>query len=327
MPGVSIRDRVVTIDVVGFVLGAGMWVSFLLAFTMAGGQWPWNDGRTIATFVVFGVVLVFYVLQQHFSVFTTPTRRAFPVHLLHDRTQVLLYIVTAAGTTTLYVVVYYIPLFFQFVKDDEALMAAVRLLPFVIVGVTVNLISGSLLHLIKVYMVLYVIASVFLLVGGGPLMVYLEPSTSPGAIYGLSILVAVGTGLSMVTGYTIATLTLKPEDVGPGLKLQNVSQIGGQVIALAVAGQIYQSTAIKQLTGALAGKGFSEMEIRSAVAGSQSALLKELNGDLRERAIEAITYAMQMTFVLIPVAGGIMLVAALLMKREKLFGNAVALGA
>jgi hypothetical protein len=294
---------------------------------MAGGQWPWNDGRTIGTFVAFGVVLVLFVLQQYFAIFTTPARRAFPVHLLRDRTQVLLYVVTAAGTTTLYVVVYYIPLFFQFVNDDEALMAAVRLLPFVVVGVTVNLVSGTLLHLIKVYMILYVIASVFLLVGGGPLMVYLDPSSTTGLIYGLSILVAIGTGLSMVTGYTVATLTLKPEDVGAGLKLQNVSQIGGQVIALAFAGQIYQSTAIKYLNVALAGKNYSEKEIRSAVAGSQSALLKELDGELLDRAIEAITHAMQMTFVLIPVAGAVMLIAAVCMKREKLFGKAIAVGA
>ncbi|KAF2623064.1 MFS general substrate transporter [Macroventuria anomochaeta] len=326
MPGVSIRSRLITIDVVGFILGAGMWVSFLLAFTMAGGQWPWNDGRTIATFVAFGVVLVLYVLQQYFSIFTTPGRRAFPVHLLRDRTSVLLYVVTAAGTTTLYVVIYYIPLYFQFVKNDEALMAAVRLLPFVVIGVTVNLISGSLLHLIKVYMVIYVIASVFLLVGGGLMMVYLDPSSSTGTIYGLSILVAVGTGLSMVTGYTVTTLTLRLKDVGAGLKMQNVSQIGGQVIALAFAGQIYQSTAIKQLTAVLAGNDFSEKEIRSAVAGSQSALLKELSGELREKASEAITHAMQMTFVLIPVAGGVMFIAALCMKREKLFGKAIAVG-
>lgn len=63
------------------------------------------------------------------------------------------------------------------------------------------------------------------------------------------------------------------------------------------------------------------------MAGSQSALLKELDEGLRERAIEAITHAMQMTFVLIPVAGAVMLIAALLMKREKLFGKAIAVGA
>ena len=322
--GVGVRDRLALIDSVGFVLGAGAWVSFLLAFTMAGGEWPWDDGRTIATFVVFGVVTVIYFLQQYFAVLTTPARRAFPGHLLRDRTQVLLYVVTAAGTTTLYVVVYYIPIYFQFVNNDQALMAAVRLLPFIVIAVTINLASGSLLHFIKVYKVIYIIAGAFLLAGGGPLMVYLDPNTATGTIYGLTVLVAVGTGLSMVTGYTVATLTAKPEDTGAGLSMQNVSQIGGQVIALAVAGQIYQSTAIRKLSAVLASSGFSDQEIRSVVAGAQSALFERLDGELRNKAIVAVTEAMQMTLVLVPVAGGVMLIAALCMKWEKLFESATA---
>ncbi|KUI66843.1 Putative HC-toxin efflux carrier TOXA [Cytospora mali] len=326
MEGVSIRARLARIDFLGFFLGAGVWVSFLLAFTMAGGQWPWNDGRTIATFVVFGVVLVLYILQQYFAILTTPSQRAFPGHLLRDRTQVLLYIVTAAGTTTLYVVVYYIPVYFQFVNNDQALMAAVRLLPFIVIAVAVNLASGSLLHYIKVYMVIFIIAGIFLVAGGGPLVVYLDPSSATGTIYGLTVLVAVGSGLSMVTGYTIATLTTRPEDAGAALSMQNISQIGGQVIALAVAGQIYQSTAFRNLSAVLAGNGFSDQEIRGAVAGAQSTLFEKLDGELREKAILAVTGAMQMTFVLIPVAGGVMLITALCMKREKLFGKAVAVG-
>ncbi|KAI2472860.1 MFS general substrate transporter [Annulohypoxylon bovei var. microspora] len=325
--GVSIRDRLATIDFVGFILGAGVWVTFLLAFTMAGGEWPWNDGRTITTFAVFGVVLVAYVLQQYFAVFTTPTQRLFPGHLLRNRTQVLLYIVTAAGTTTLFVVVYYIPIYFQFVNSDQALMAAVRLLPFVVIAVTVNLISGSFLHFIKIYMVLYVIASVFLIAGGGPLVVYLDPTSTTGTIYGLTILIAVGTGLSMVTSFTVASLTLKPEDTGAGINFQSVAQIGGQVISLAIAGQIYQSTATRNLSMALSGHGFSDQEIRGAVAGAQSTLFEKLDGELRNRAIQAVTEAMQMTFVVVPIAGGVMLIAALCMKREKLFGETVAVGA
>ncbi|PGH05586.1 hypothetical protein AJ79_06753 [Helicocarpus griseus UAMH5409] len=325
--GINIQKRLASVDFVGFLLGAGVWVSFLLAFTMAGGQWRWNDGRTIATFVIFGALLTTYASQQYFAILTTPSRRAFPLHLLRDRTQVLLYIVTAAGTTSLFVVVYYIPIYFQFVNDDEALMAAVRLLPFVIVGVTVNLISGTFLHFIKVYKLLYTIAAVFMVAGGGPLMAYLDPSTTTGTIYGLTALVAIGTGLSMVIGYTVATLTTRPGDTGAALSLQNVSQIGGQVIALAVAGQTYQSTAIKNLSVVLAGNGFSEQEIRGVVAGAQSVLFEKLGGELRDRAIEAVTAAMRMTFVLVPVSGGVMLIAALGMKWERLFGRAVAVGA
>ncbi|KAK8000782.1 hypothetical protein PG990_013382 [Apiospora arundinis] len=294
---------------------------------MAGGQWEWDSGSTIATFVVFGVLLIAYVLQQYFAVFTSPERRLFSGHLLRDRTQVLLYIVTAAGTTTLFVVVYYIPIYFQFVNNDEALMAAVRLLPFVVIAIAVNLVSGTFLHFIKVYMALYVIAGVFVVVGGGPLMVFLDPGTSTATIYGLTVLLAIGTGFSMTMGYTIATLTLEAKDVAAGLNMQNVSQIGGQVIALAVASQIYQSTGQRNLKEALAGHGFSAEEIRGAMAGVQSSLFEKLEGPLRGQAIVAITDAMQMAMVLVPVSGAVLILAALCMKRERLFGEAPAVGA
>ncbi|KAI1816013.1 major facilitator superfamily domain-containing protein [Poronia punctata] len=319
MPEHSIRERLASLDYGGFILGAGTWVAFLLALTQAGGPWPWNDGRTIATFVVFGVVLAAYVLQQYYCIFTTPTRRLFPGHLLRDRTQVLLYVVTAAGTTSLFVVVYYLPIYFQFVNGDGAVMAAVRLLPFVVVAVVANISAGSFLHLIKLYMAIFVIGGVFLVAGGGPMVVFLDPQSSTGLIYGLSVLIAVGAGLSMTTAYTIAALTLKPEEAGAGINLQNVAQIGGQVIALAVAGQIYQQTGIRNLSAALAGHGYSDTEIRGAVAGAQSELFSELTGALRDKAVVAITHSMQSTMLLVPIAGGVMLLAALCMKRDTLF--------
>ncbi|KAJ4420412.1 hypothetical protein N0V82_004401 [Gnomoniopsis sp. IMI 355080] len=326
LQGFSIEERVTRIDWLGFVLGSGVWVSFLMALTMAGGQWPWDDGRNIATFVVFGVVLTLYILQQYFAILTTPERRAFPCHLLRDRTEILLYITTAAGTTTLFIVVYYIPLYFQFVNGDAALMAAVRLLPFMVIAVVVNLLSGSFLHFTKVYMVMYLIAGITVIAGGAPLVVYLDPDTSTGTIYGLTVLVAVGTGLSMTLGYTIATLTLDPEHAGSGLKLQNIAQIGGQVIALGIANQIYQSTAFKKLSVVLDGQGYSETDIRSAVAGAQSSIFEDLSGELHDKAVRAVAAAMRSTFVMLPVAGAVLSIAAVCMKREKLFGKAVVAG-
>lgn len=252
---------------------------------------------------------------------TTPAQRSFPGHLLRDRTQLLLYVATSSGITALYVLLYFIPVYFQFVNGDSAIMAAVRLLPAVTVTVTVNLLSGVLLRVIEIYMLVYLTAGIFLTVGGSLLMTYLTPETSTSVIYGLSIVVAIGCGMAMLLGYTISTLTTKPGDTGAGLSMQNVAQIGGQVIALAIAGQIFQSTGVRNLSHALKGHGCSREDIAGAIAGAQSTLLQELSGDLRKDAIQAITKAMQTTFVLIPVAGRVMLIASLCMKREKLFAS------
>jgi hypothetical protein len=172
-------------------------------------------------------------------------------------------------------------------------------------------------------MLIFVTGGIFLTVGGALLTTYLNPSTSAGTIYGLCVVTAIGSGISMLAGYSIASLTTKPENAAAALSMQNVSQIGGQVIALAVAGQIFHSTAVRNLRSVLSGQNFSEQDIQSAVSGVQSKLLEQVHGPLREEVILALVNAMQKVFVLIPVAGGVMLLTALCMKRERLFGVAV----
>lgn len=316
--GISVLERVKKIDFMGLLLGAGVWVSFTMAFTMAGGQWPWNDGRTIGTIVAFVVVLVIFAIQQTFSIFTTPETRSFPIHLLRSSSQILLYIGTASNITSLFVIVYFIPIYFQFVHGDSALQAAIRLLPFVIVTVCFNLGTGHLLAKIKYYMPIFVASGVFITLGSALLTAYLDPATPSSYIYGFTIITAVGTGLTLQIGYVVATLKA-PEHMGDALALQNVAQIGGTVIALVIAGQVFQSTAIANLTKVLAGTGYTRVDIQSAVAGAQSRIFEEISGPLKDQAILAITQAMQRSLILVCVGGGVLTISGLLMKREKLF--------
>ncbi|UKZ78391.1 hypothetical protein TrVFT333_006128 [Trichoderma virens FT-333] len=321
--GVPVIERVKKIDFVGVVLGVGTWVTFCMAFTMAGGQWPWNDGRTIGMIVAFGVIITAFAIQQTFSIFTTPENRSFPIHLLRSRSQVLLYIATASNITALFVIVYFIPIYFQFVHGDSAISAAVRLLPFVVLTVSFNLASGHLLSRVRYYMPIFLIAGFFITLGSALLTAYLDPKTPTSYIYGFTVLTAVGTGLTLQIGYAVATLKVEPKDMGAALSLQNVSQIGGTVICLVIAGQVFQSAATKNLTEALRDTNFTAQDIQNAIAGAQSKIFEEISGELKDSAILAITKAMQKAFILVCVGGGVHMLSALGMKREKLFGEVV----
>ena len=321
--GKTVRERLVHFDFLGLALIAASWVLFTVGFSMAGGVWAWSDGRSIALVVVWGAVLVVTVLQQYFAVLTSAAYRAFPGHLIRSRTQVLLFVATAAATSALFVVVYYIPIYFQFVHSDSPIQAAVRLLPFIVVAVVTNVAAGHLLSKIRYYMPVYLLSGVLITISGALLMVFLDPATSESSIYGFSVLAAVGTGLTIQLGYAVGTLTTVPENIGHVINFQNVSQIGANVMCLVIAGQIFQSEALARLGAVLAGHGFTDTEITGAVAGAQSALFAQLEGELRRQAIGAIVGAMQKSFVLVVVAGGLMILAALGMKRERLFGQAV----
>jgi hypothetical protein len=314
-------SRIQDLDFLGLLLGAATWVSFTLALTMAGGQWPWNDGRTIATFVVFGAIIVGYILQQRFSLLTTPEKRSFPVPLLMSRTQLLVFIATAANASSLFVVMYFLPIYFQFVHDDSALMAAARLLPFVAVTVVLNLVVGHLLPRLRYYQPIYVASGILVLLGGALLTVYLSPSTPQEQIYGFSVIVAAGTGITLQTCYPVAAARAAAagRDPAQAIALQNVSQIGGSVMALVIAGQIFQSSALKNLTASLAGSGLTDYDIQQIVAGAQSTLYAGLSEEMKQAATAAITKAMQTSFVLVIVAGAAILVSGAAMKIEKLF--------
>jgi predicted MFS family arabinose efflux permease len=117
-----------------------------MVLTFAGATWEWDDGRTIALFVVFGALLSLLIVQQRFNLLTSADNRMFPPgRLLRSRSQVLLNIEMFCFNAAIFIPLYYIPNYFQFVHSDSAIMAAVRLLPFVIVLVVTNIFAGMLL--------------------------------------------------------------------------------------------------------------------------------------------------------------------------------------
>jgi MFS family permease len=317
--GKTILQRVKQLDFVGFVLCAAMWASFALAGTMAGGPWSWNDARTIVTWVVFALLLVTFVLQQWLCILTTPAARSFPVHLLRCRTQGLLCVTTSANMAACFCIMYFTPLYFQFVHGDGALVAAVRLLPYVAFTVVTNILTSWCLPRIQYYMVIYVVAGMLTTVGSGLFVHFLNPSTPEGVIYGLLVLLGIATGLTFSLGFAIATIKADRGDVRHAIILQDVCQLGSSTVALVAAGQVFQSCAVANLARVLHGHGFSSDYIRGAVSGAQSALLVELTGSLRDSAIGAITDAMQRTMILSVVAGALLLCFGACLPCERLF--------
>ncbi|KAH8881095.1 MFS general substrate transporter [Thozetella sp. PMI_491] len=317
--GVSTRDRLARFDYLGFILSIAFWVAFSLGLLSAGGIWPWNDGRTIATITVAGVLLVAYALQQSFSLFTTPETRSFPVHLLKSRTQVLLYITSSAAMVGQYVPIFYIPIYFQFVRNDTALEAAVRLLSFIVLVIFSNLASGYLLPKVNYYIMIYLVAGVLLTLAGALYYVYLTPETPASTIYGLNIIGGIGAGLGLQVGFSIATLKAHPKDAVHAITMQNFGQLGAGVFGLVIAGQVFQNAAIRNLSAVLSPAGYTDAQIQEAAAGAQSPVLQGLPGDLKSQAISAITEAIRQDFILVIVAGAVLLVAGGAMRREKLF--------
>ncbi|RDW66620.1 hypothetical protein BP5796_09369 [Coleophoma crateriformis] len=295
-----------------------------MVLTFAGTTWNWNDGRTIATFVMFGLLLAFFVVQQRLAIFTTRENRMFPPgRLFRSRSQILLNIEMFLASWAVFVPLYYIPNYFQFVHGDTAIMAAVRLLPFVTILIVTNIVAGVLLPRISYYAALYFAAGILVTVGSC-LMFTITIDSPPAHIYGFSVLIALGVGLIFNAGYSIAGIKMgakggSTDDINAVVAVQNMSQIGGVLTALLVAGQVFQSIAFRKLTVLLRDQGFTDAQVRSVAAGSTSLVFESLSPSLARKAVEAVTSTISTIYVLTIVSGGLSLLCSLLLKRERLF--------
>ncbi|PYH92664.1 MFS general substrate transporter [Aspergillus ellipticus CBS 707.79] len=215
-----------------------------------------------------------------------------------------------AAPTPRLLITFYIPIYFQFTQNDSSLMAAVRLLPFLLILVAVNSVTGWALPKLKYYMPFCTVSGLLMTIASTLFVAFLSRSISTGQIYGFSIIMAIGSGITMQLGYTVTSLPEESDKTG-AMILQNIAQIGSSVVCLVIASQGFQTNAIRNLDAVLAGIGFNQTDIMNAVTGAQSTLFQSLSGEMREAAIKAIIQAISRTFIVALVAGILCSIASL----------------
>ncbi|PQE19585.1 Aurofusarin rubrofusarin efflux pump AFLT protein [Rutstroemia sp. NJR-2017a WRK4] len=328
-PKATVSERFLMIDWLGIVLCAGALASLVMGIDFGGVQWAWGSGSSIALFVVAGVLLVAFGAQQTFLILCTEKTRLFPIHFLKRRSLVVLFILNSCASSGLFVSVYYIPLFFQFTKGDTAVHASVRLLPFVMILIFVIILNGAVMTKLGYYYPWYFLGGTFELAAGA-LMYTVTVHTSTAAIYGYTVLMAIGVGAYNQAGYSVVQAKVKPDEIPYALGYMMFSQLGGIVLALGMAGAIFVNKAVQGLTELLPGTD-SEI-IKASIAGTSSELFQTLPADQVEPALAVIVKAIDDVYILLIAAGGIAVIGAALLKvsaflREKLFLKAAAGGA
>ena len=148
------------------ILTIGAFVSGVMAVNFGGVQYPWNSDRIIGLFVCSGVLFILLALQQVFTVFTTTSRRIFPVEFFKKKTILILFAMTSAGGTAIFVPIYMIPIFFQFTRSDSALESGVRLLPYIFLMIFAIISNGAILSAYGYYMPWYTIGGILVVIGG-----------------------------------------------------------------------------------------------------------------------------------------------------------------
>ncbi|KAF7916694.1 hypothetical protein BELL_0181g00130 [Botrytis elliptica] len=324
-PGVPLLHRAKEVDYLGGILIIGAFVSGVMAVSFGGVTYPWNSGKIIGLFVCSGILFIIFGIQQVFTIFTTTSRRIFPIEFLKSRTMLILFAMTSAGGTAIFIPIYMIPIFFQFTRNDSALEAGVRLLPFIILMIFAVISNGAILSAYGYYMPWYTAGGVFVLTGGALMFADVTPDTSIAKIYGFTILIGFGVGLFAQASFSVAQAVVAEELVSSAVGFITCAQVGGVTIALAIANSVFLNGSQEKIQAIL--PDLPAAEIQQAIAGAGSEFVKNLTEMQQKEVIQAIVESMSKTYAMVITAGALTVVLSLLMKREKLFMSAAMGGA
>ncbi|KAG2419986.1 hypothetical protein HFD88_004783 [Aspergillus terreus] len=318
-PDVPVTARIAAVDPIGIVLNMGAPTLLALALEFSGSVWAWRSGASIACWVVFGVVLVAWGVQQYWCIGTSPDQRAIPVHLLTRVDLLPLWIASGCAGASYAVTLYYLPLFFAFARGYSALEQTARLLPFILVFIAVVMLVGGLLPVFGRYNIIYIVAGIATVAGAGVMAATLSPSVSEAQVLGLEALIGVGLGCSFQHGVGISNVINKePRDRVDSAVIFNMAQMGGIAIVLAVAGSIFQNVGYNMLVDAVGAGEYSQKDLREALAGVSSVVWRSSDPEIVSRGVEAVAEVIAREFYLVVAGGAVCLVCGLLMKRQRL---------
>ncbi|KAK0387490.1 hypothetical protein NLU13_5802 [Sarocladium strictum] len=316
----TMTTRLREFDVAGSIISIGAITSLIMAMNFGGTVYAWNSGQIIALFVVAVVLFILLAIQQGVPVLTDTNNRVFPAHFLRNYNAVILYCVTSAVNAASFIPIYYIPIYFQFTRGDDAILAAVRLLPLIVCLTAMILASGHLISRYNYFQPWYIGGSVLALVGG-VLFSRVDENSSTGMIYGLMIPVGLGTGAFTQTGYAVIQAMTPPSDLAYAISFIMLAQLGGIAFGLTISGSVFINTAIAGLSRIL--PDATHDELQRAISGTSGSYFKQLDDELRAQATSVIVGSIGKVYILVYVGAAFCLVLSACFTQRKMYKGAV----
>lgn len=308
---VTFKQRAKNFDFVGAILSIASIICLVMAINFGDALYPWKSGQIIGLFCASFVLLLIFAVQQNFSWFTTVEERMFPCHLLKVKEANLLFVATACCNAAGFLPIYYIPIYFQFSRGDDALQAAVRLLPLIILLSVTIIAQGYLMSKLGYYYPWYVVGGALLL-AGDVLLASVDENTRVAKIYGYEILIAIGAGAFIQAGYATIQTVVAPADTSYAIAFMMLAQFIGIVFGLSIGGAIFINEGLKSLHTLL--PDLTDAQLRGVLSGTSSHAVDVVPEALRAQALSAIVDSLQKLFIPAYVAAAIAFIVSIFLK-------------
>ncbi|KAK9234809.1 major facilitator superfamily domain-containing protein [Lipomyces kononenkoae] len=232
----SWKDRMNQLDILGTVVFIPAIVCLLLALQWGGTTYPWANGRIIALFVLFGVLIAIFIGIQIWK----GDYATVPPRILKQRSMAFgIWFALTIGAS-FFIIVYYIPIWFQAIKDVSATKSGVMSIPLVLSLVILSLICGGAVTALGHYVPMMILASILSSIGAGLLTTF-TVTTGHAEWIGYQVVYGAGIGAGMQMPLLAAQVVLTLDDIPVGTAMIVFAQTLGGALFVSVAQNIFSN--------------------------------------------------------------------------------------
>ncbi|EXJ56117.1 hypothetical protein A1O7_09048 [Cladophialophora yegresii CBS 114405] len=238
------REKLSRIDIPGTLVFIPCIVCLLLALQWGGQQYAWSNGRVIALLVLFGVLLVVFIVIQ----VVRQESATVPPRIAKQRTIATGGFYVFCLGSSFMITVYYLSIWFQAIKGDSAIRSGYSTLPFILSLVVASILSGAFVSKIGYYNPSVLAGAILGPIGSGLFTLFKVDTAHPMWI-GVQVLFGFGVGVGLQQTNIAAQAVLEKKDAPTGVSLVFFCQGLGGTISVSLAQNILDNKLVSGLRG------------------------------------------------------------------------------
>lgn len=239
-----LRQQLINLDPLGTAVFLPAVVCLLLALQWGGTTYAWSNARIIVLLILFALLISSFILIQHIR----KEKATVPLRIVRQRS-------IAAGMwnqfcsgSAMMIFVYYLPIWFQAIKDVSAVKSGIMNLPLILSLVVAGIMGGIAVNKMGYYTPFMIVSSVLTAIAAG-LITTFTPTTPHQKWIAYQFLFGYGLGLAMQQGSLAAQTCLPKKDAPIGVSLiMFMMQLGGAIF-VSIGQNVFSNSLANGLNG------------------------------------------------------------------------------
>ncbi|RDW59029.1 MFS drug transporter-2 [Coleophoma crateriformis] len=313
-PHTKLRDGLRAVDWFGTLSILAVTLLLLLGLDFGGATYPWDSPKVICL-IVFGTLMIGFFLFSQQRLAKYPLM---PLGIFKTWSNNAVFLVSFAHSMVSIGIEFYLPLYFQSVKQASPLRSGILILPMMVTEAAADIAVGILIHQTGRYREIIWAGATIMTLGTG-LYITFRTDTSIAQIIGFEIIGGIGTALLFQTPMIAMQNTVSQADTASATATLGFIRNLATSLSVVLGGVVFQNS-MNARQSSLAASGLRQSVLK-ALSGENAAanvdIVKSIQNIAQRQAVqEAFAWSLRNMFIMYTCLAAVTIVGSLFIKHR-----------